>query len=112
MVTHLLPNLLVSFETRMILEFLATVIWVLVGVAVYFVFLWKPHQRNNPLFIPIINKSLLDKTIRDHLIQFQVEMNPHPKPNMNREKAKQNKAEKQIEEMTKRIHEFLEKHKQ
>jgi len=26
----------------------------------------------HPLFIPIINKTLLDKTIRDHLIQFQV----------------------------------------
>lgn len=26
----------------------------------------------HPLFIPIINKALLDKTIRDHLIQFQV----------------------------------------
>lgn len=26
----------------------------------------------HPLFVPIINKSLLDKTIRDHLIQFQV----------------------------------------
>lgn len=26
----------------------------------------------HPLFIPIINKCLLDKTIRDHLIQFQV----------------------------------------
>jgi len=26
----------------------------------------------HPLFIPIINKSLLDKTIRDHLIQYQV----------------------------------------
>jgi len=28
----------------------------------------------HPLFIPIINKSLLDKTIRSYLIQFQVEM--------------------------------------
>ena len=28
----------------------------------------------HPLFIPIINKALLDKTIRDHLIQFQVNM--------------------------------------
>jgi len=28
----------------------------------------------HPLFIPIINKALLDKTIRDHLIQFQVSM--------------------------------------
>ena len=26
----------------------------------------------HPIFIPIINKSLLDKTIREHLIQFQV----------------------------------------
>lgn len=26
----------------------------------------------HPLFIPIINKSLLDKTIRDHLIQYMV----------------------------------------
>jgi len=26
----------------------------------------------HPLFIPIINKSLLDKTVRDHLIQYQV----------------------------------------
>jgi len=26
----------------------------------------------HPLYIPIINKSLLDKTIRSHLIQFQV----------------------------------------
>ena len=31
-------------------------------------FRFKVH----PLFIPVINKSLLDKTIRDHLIQFQV----------------------------------------
>lgn len=28
----------------------------------------------HPLFIPIINKALLDKTIRSYLIQFQVEM--------------------------------------
>ena len=28
----------------------------------------------HPLFIPIINKSLLDKTIRNYLIQFQIEM--------------------------------------
>lgn len=26
----------------------------------------------HPLFIPIINKSLLDKTVRDHLIQYQI----------------------------------------
>ena len=31
-------------------------------------FRFKVH----PLFIPVINKSLLDKTIRDHLIQYQV----------------------------------------
>lgn len=31
-------------------------------------FRFKVH----PLFIPIVNKSLLDKTIRDYLIQFQV----------------------------------------
>jgi hypothetical protein len=28
----------------------------------------------HPLFIPIINKALLDKTLRSYLIQFQVEM--------------------------------------
>lgn len=28
--------------------------------------------KRHPLFVPIINKSLLDKTIRSHLIQFQV----------------------------------------
>ena len=28
----------------------------------------------HPLFIPIINKALLDKTIRSYLVQFQVEM--------------------------------------
>lgn len=28
----------------------------------------------HPMFIPIINKALLDKTIRSYLIQFQVEM--------------------------------------
>lgn len=28
----------------------------------------------HPLFIPIINKALLDKTIRSYLIQFQIEM--------------------------------------
>jgi len=31
-------------------------------------FRFKVH----PLFLPVINKSLLDKTIRDHLVQFQV----------------------------------------
>ena len=33
----------------------------------------------HPLFIPIINKALLDKTIRSYLIQFQVEMNERGK---------------------------------
>jgi len=28
----------------------------------------------HPLFIPIINKALLDKTLRSYLIQFQIEM--------------------------------------
>lgn len=32
------------------------------------------RYKRHPLFIPIINKSLLDKTVRDHLIQFQVVM--------------------------------------
>jgi hypothetical protein len=31
-------------------------------------FRFKVH----PLFIPVVNKCLLDKTVRDHLIQFQV----------------------------------------
>lgn len=31
-------------------------------------FRFKVH----PLFIPVVNKSLLDKTVRDHLIQYQV----------------------------------------
>ena len=31
-------------------------------------FRFKVH----PLFLPVINKSLLDKTIRDHLVQYQV----------------------------------------
>ena len=31
-------------------------------------FRFKVH----PLFIPVVNKSLLDKTIRDYLIQYQV----------------------------------------
>ena len=31
-------------------------------------FRFKVH----PLFLPVINKGLLDKTIRDHLVQFQV----------------------------------------
>lgn len=30
------------------------------------------RYKRHPLFVAIINKSLLDKTIRDHLIQFQV----------------------------------------
>jgi len=30
------------------------------------------RYKIHPLFLPVINKSLLDKTIRDHLIQFQV----------------------------------------
>jgi len=33
-------------------------------------FRFKVH----PLFIPIINRSLIDKTIRDHLVQYQVEV--------------------------------------
>jgi len=30
------------------------------------------RYKIHPLFLPVINKSLLDKTIRDHLIQYQV----------------------------------------
>lgn len=33
-------------------------------------FRFKVH----PLFLPVINKGLLDKTIRDHLVQFQVNL--------------------------------------
>jgi len=43
----------------------------------------------HPLFIPIINKSLLDKTIRDHLIQFQVEMKDRGKATVFRIQASQ-----------------------
>lgn len=30
------------------------------------------RYKIHPLFLPVINKSLLDKTIRDHLVQYQV----------------------------------------
>jgi len=43
----------------------------------------------HPLFIPIINKSLLDKTIRDHLIQFQVIMKDRGKAEVFRLQASQ-----------------------
>jgi len=43
----------------------------------------------HPLFIPIINKSLLDKTIRDHLIQFQVIVKDRGKADVFRLQASQ-----------------------
>ena len=43
----------------------------------------------HPLIIPIINKSLLDKTIRDHLIQFQVEMRDRGRAEVYRIQASQ-----------------------
>lgn len=43
----------------------------------------------HPLFIPIINKSLLDKTIRDHLIQFQVIVKDRGKADVFRIQASQ-----------------------
>lgn len=41
----------------------------------------------HPLFIPIINKALLDKTIRDHLIQFQVSVKDRGKAEVYRIQA-------------------------
>jgi len=43
----------------------------------------------HPLFIPIINKSLLDKTVRDHLIQFQVIVKDRGKADVFRVQASQ-----------------------
>jgi len=43
----------------------------------------------HPLFIPIINKALLDKTIRDHLIQFQVQVTGRGKADVFRLQASQ-----------------------
>ena len=48
-------------------------------------FRFKVH----PLFIPIINKSLLDKTIRSHLIQYQVTMQDRGFASVYRLKASQ-----------------------
>ena len=43
----------------------------------------------HPLFIPVINKALLDKTIRDHLIQFQVIVKDRGKADVFRLQASQ-----------------------
>lgn len=43
----------------------------------------------HPLFIPIINKVLLDKTIREHLLQFQVILRDRGKADVYRIKASQ-----------------------
>jgi hypothetical protein len=48
-------------------------------------FRFKVH----PLFIPVVNKSLLDKTVRDHLIQFQVNVYARGKGTVYRLKASQ-----------------------
>jgi len=45
--------------------------------------------KMHPLIIPIINKSLLDKTIRAHLIQFQVVITDRGKAEVYRIKASQ-----------------------
>ena len=43
-------------------------------------FRFKVH----PLFIPVVNKSLLDKTVRDHLVQFMVNVTGRGKANVYR----------------------------
>jgi len=48
-------------------------------------FRFKVH----PLFIPVVNKSLLDKTVRDHLIQFQVNVTNRGKARVYRLKSSQ-----------------------
>jgi len=48
-------------------------------------FRFKVH----PLFIPVVNKSLLDKTVRDHLVQFQVNVRDRGKATVYRLKPSQ-----------------------
>jgi hypothetical protein len=48
-------------------------------------FRFKVH----PLFIPVVNKCLLDKTVRDHLIQFQVNVYARGKGTVYRVRASQ-----------------------